>query len=231
MKTSNKLLLGFLATIIGIMVFIAFQLKAEYKKINLNDKYRNYDRIALSSVKFLAIEGPVNNEDYGDADDFSIKCIVANEKALLLPKNDFFRKHISYVYRGDTLLIHSTLPYPYDLDIFLLGVFPQVIKANCARINIDSLKLTDMQLNLEQRAMVSISQTQLSQIIAKLSGKAQLSINKNTAVNDLSLTLQQQSELNLGLVKLAKVSLQMSDSAKITATKANLFLLQKSVAL
>ena len=227
MKTSNKLLLGFLALLIAIMIFTAFQLKAEYKKINLKDKFRNYDRIAVKSVRFLVMEGSESNTK--DAiNEFSISCIAGNDGLLLLPRNSFFRKHVTYTQSGDTLIIHSTLPYSYGLEMFLSGANLEKIEANAGRIYLNKLSLNHLQTALTRNAETTITNTQIKDLAVNITDASSVRIIRNSVIDNLDMNLQKQSEIELGEIRLNKVSMQMSTSAKITATKEQLLLLQKS---
>lgn len=227
MKTSNKLLLAFFGLVILMMVFTASQLKAEYKKINLKDKFRNYDRITINPVKYLIIEGSTKNK-VDLVEEFFVDCVQGNERAILLPKDSFFRQHLTYRQSGDTLRILSMLPYPYGLNIFLSGISPQIIEANASRVLLDGLNLENLQVNLKRIATVTISRTQIKDCAVNITDRSYLRFVKNSSVNNLEMNLQKHSTIELGLIKLNKASLQMSASAKITATKEQLLLLQKS---
>ncbi|MBA4853664.1 GIN domain-containing protein [Emticicia sp. BO119] len=227
MKTSNKLLLAFLGLLISAMVFTAFQLKAEYKKINMKDKFRNADRVALKPIRFLIIQGSDRNK--GDAiNEFSVSCIPGNERALILPRNTFFRKYVTYSQSGDTLIIHSTLPYSYGLDIFLSGINPEKIEANAGRIYLNRLSLNQLHTSIERNAEITITNTEIKDLDVNTTDVAKVRLIKNCVVDRLDINLQKQSEIELGEVKLNKVSLKISPSAKINATKEHLLLLQKS---
>ncbi|GAB3508548.1 hypothetical protein [Emticicia fontis] len=227
MKTSNKLLIAFLGFLILTMIFTAFQLKAAYKKINLHDKFRNYDRIALNPVKYLIIEGSTKNK--ADlVDEFNVDCVPGNERTIFLPRNPFFREHLTYKQSGDTLKISSTLPYPYGLNIFLSGINPEKIEANAARVLLDGLTIDSLQVNLKKIAVVTISRTKIKECTINTTDKSFVRFAKNTSVGNLDMNLQKFSGIELGVMKLNKASLQMSSSARITATKEHLLLLQKS---
>lgn len=227
MKTSNKLLIAFFGLLILTMVFTALQLKAEYKKINLKDKFRNYDRVAINPVKYLIIEGSSKNK-VDLVEEFHVDCVPGNEKAIFLPRNSFFREHLTYKQSGDTLKILSTLPYPYGLNIFLSGISPEIIEANTARLLLDGLNLENLQIDLKKIAVVTISRTKIKECTVNITDKSYVRFAQNSSVNNLDMNLQKYSGIELGVMKLNKASLQMSASAKITATKEHLLLLQKS---
>lgn len=228
MKTSNKLLLAFFGLLILTMVFTAIQLKAEYKKINLKDKFRNYDHIALhSSIKHLVVQGSASNKADA-AIEFFVDCVSGNKRELVLPKDNFLRTNLTYTQSGDTLIFHSTLPYSLATTIFLSGVNPETIEANATRVLLDGIKLEHLRVTLERNAAVTISRTQIKDFTVNITDKSYVKLGKNSVVDNLVINLQKQSAIELGEIKLNKVSLQMSASAKITASKENLLLLQKS---
>jgi len=231
MKTSNKLLLGFLGTIIALIFFVAFQLKAEYQKINTNDPYRNYERIALKSVKYMAINGLIDSKSSDYQNTLLIKHISGNEKTLFIPKEGGFRELVDFSYKGDTLIINSNINYRYPLPIFVSGIVPETIKTNCASINLDSVSVGHLQISLEKKAELVLNKTQVQKIDATLNDNSQLKLIGNSRVDDISLDLQNQAKADLGEAKLGKISLQMSSSAKVSATKDNLLLLQKTSSL
>ncbi|MFD2520259.1 GIN domain-containing protein [Emticicia soli] len=231
MKTSNKLLLGFLGTIIALIFFVAFQLKAEYQKINTNDPYRNYERISLKSLKHMVINGLMDSKSSDYQNTLLIKYISGNEKTLFIPKEGGFRELVNFTYKGDTLIINSNINYRYPLPIFVSGIVPETIKTNCASINLDSVSGGHLQISLEKKAELVLNKTQVQKIDATLSDNSQLKLIGNSRVDDISLDLQNQAKADLGEAKLGKISLQMSSSAKISATKENLVLLQKTNSL
>ncbi len=230
MKTSNKLLVVFIGFVILMMAFTASQLKAEYKKINLNDKFRNHDRIAVKSVRFLVIQGSVSNLT-NEINKFPVNCIPGNNSLLLLPRDRFLREHITYKQSGDTLIISSTLPFSSDSEVFLSGINPEKIEANAGRILLDRLDIDQLQMALEGNADLTIANTQIKDFTVKATDESKVKLLTNSAVDNLNINLQKQSEIELGDAKLNKVSLQMSSSAKIATTKENLLLLQKSSSL
>lgn len=231
MKTSNKLLLGFLGIIIALIFFVAFQLKAEYQKINITDPYRNYERISLKSLKYMEINGVIDSKAFDYQNTLLIKHISGNEKTLFIPKEGGFRELVDFSYRGDTLIINSNINYRYPLPIFVAGIIPETIKTNCASINLDSVSAGHLQVNLEKKAELLISKTQIQSIDVTISDNSQLKLIGNSQVDDISLNLQNQAKADLGEAKLSKISLQMSSSAKISANKENLMLLQKTSSL
>jgi len=231
MKTSNKLLLGFLGTIIALIFFVAFQLKAEYLKINTNDKYRNYERIPLESLKYMAINGLKDSKSFDYHNTLLIKYIIGNEKTLFIPKEGGFRELVNFIYKGDTLIINSNINYRYPLPLFVSGIIPEAIKTNCAAISLDSVSTGHLQISLEKKAELVLTKTQVQKIDATLSDNSQLKLIGNSRVDNINLDLQNQAKADLGEAKLGKISLQMSSSAKISATKDNLLLLQKTSSL
>lgn len=231
MKTSNKLLLGFLGTIIALIFFVAFQLKAEYQKINTNDPYRNYERISLKSLKYMEINGVINSKAFDYQNTLLIKHISGNEKTLFIPKEGGFREVVNFTYKGDTLIINSSINYRYPLPLFVSGIIPEAIKTNCAAISLDSVSTGHLQISLEKKAELVLTKTQVQKIDATLSDNSQLKLIGNSRVDNINLDLQNQAKADLGEAKLGKISLQMSSSAKISATKDNLLLLQKTSSL
>jgi hypothetical protein len=230
MKTSNKLLLTFLGALVLLMIFTAFQLKAEYKKINIKDKFRNYDKVALNPVKYLIIEGS-NKNKVDLVEEFLVDCIPGNERVLFLPTNSFFRENLTYKQSGDTLRIISTLPYPYGLNIFISGINPEKIEANASRLLLDGLTIESLQVDLKKIATVTISNSKIKNCAVNITDRSYVRFVKNAAVSNLDMNLQKYAGIELGVMKLNKASLQMSSSAKITATKEHLLLLQKSGSL
>ena len=232
MKTSNKLILGFFGVIISLMILVTIQLKAEYQKIDLNDKFRGYEKVPLRNIRFLEIRSSIynnqNKDIENDANGFAVTCLNDKQSVLLLPKNDNFRKYISYQQNGDTLLINSDLAYTsYLTNIFLLGMKLEGIKANCSTIILDSITSEDLKVDLERKAEIDFNTVNTKYIELNLSNYAKGKFSGNSLVNELDLNLQQKSTVDLGDIKIGNIHLEMSPSAKISTGKANLAHLAK----
>lgn len=231
MKTSNKLLLGFLGIIIAIIFLAAFQLKAEYQKINITDPYRNYERIPLKSLKYMAINGIKDSKSFDYQNTLIIKYVGGNEQTLFIPKESSFRELFNFNYVGDTLLINSNINYRYPLPIVVSGIIPETLKTNCAIISLESVNSSNLQISLAKKAELVLTKAQIHKIDATLSDNSQFKLIGNSQVDEINLHLQNQAKADLGEAKLGKISLQMSPSAKISATRENLMLLQKTGSL
>ena len=93
------------------------------------------------------------------------------------------------------------------------------------------MNIENLEVALKWRAEMDITRANIKHIRFDLANNTLARLTGNSTITTLDLNLQQKSKIDLGEVKLENLSLHMSPLAKISATKENLIVLQKTSTL
>ncbi|MDJ1483288.1 hypothetical protein QNI16_22510 [Cytophagaceae bacterium YF14B1] len=245
MKTSNKLLLGFVGVLFAGMLTCNFILKAEYERIK-NEKIvsKEYRTLSKDSFKYIKVDG--TNQLFTTTDDDSevlVEYATTYEITSLQDISSFAK--IRFI--GDTLLVNfEAIPdslRTYDNQRLIIRC-PSVSFIELKNVNkgyLSDFKLSDLTIHLKGTSYLGVLNNRIDKMILQEYNDSSCEINmtngaefkKDTAkkyINHLKLTLKDRSSFNADDIPFTTIDPIVDDSANISLSGASLRpLLKRSV--
>ncbi|MDJ1503190.1 hypothetical protein [Xanthocytophaga agilis] len=238
MKTSNKLLLGFIGVLFAGMLTSNFILKAKYDKIKSEkieaDEYRTLSKEAF---KYLKVDGTDANFDSRISVEFAPDYEISSFQDI----SEFAKIN----FKGDTLLVKFE-KIPDSLNIHdgrrLIIRCPSMYSFELQNIDgsMNKFKVSDLIVKLKGSSSLNVLENQIDNLIIEESDSSSCDLNMDyqeeekgatqSYINHLKLTLKDRSSFKADDIPFKTIDPIVGDSADISLSGASLRpLLKKNV--
>ncbi|PLK44975.1 hypothetical protein [Emticicia sp. TH156] len=214
MKKSNLMLLIFLMMFVAGTLITNQLLVAQYHKINLHDRYKNFHPIAAQAFRVLDIRG---------GNSYSVKIVKGPAYGVMLMNSR--KQFFSLQQNKDTTVILFTVANqqyqaPEQCTTGLIVTVPMLESLSTSGINceIDGLQQLSLSLHLSEGSTMRLRSLKINQMSIYGTGASTAFFKDKNESDTLRLTLQKASSVDLGKTFTKAIYPILKDNSRLTLT-------------
>ncbi|MDJ1469885.1 hypothetical protein QNI19_15745 [Cytophagaceae bacterium DM2B3-1] len=231
MKTSNKLLLGFVGVLFAGMLTCNFILKAEYERIKTEkiatDEFRT---LSKNPFKYIRVDGRNAAIESRVSIEFATNYEISSLQEI--------EKFAKIRFNGDTLLVNfEKIPDSVEVDggkLFIKCPSLQLVDLQGMDGYVSGFKLTNLAVILKGSGEFRIFSSQIDNLTIEESDNSSCDLNSDlhsqiednnvtqSYINHLKLTLKDKSSFNADDIPFKTIDPIVGDSANISLSGASL---------
>lgn len=217
MKNSTLFSVGFIITLIAVMLYTNFVLKKEYQKIDLTDSFKNYISITTKPYSILSLSG---------SNGYPIEIVKKTHNNIKVLRSR--ESHFKSSRRGDTLFIEfsgsdismqqarfSDIPYGIIIETSLLN---HIISADTHTI-IRGFSGQDLTLTLQNNSLTQFFDCSLKTMFLTSRNNSQFEFSKNNSAEHLNIAMSEKSIGYFQEVTFSTINHTLKDSTTFVLSK------------